>query len=103
MNADIAIAILRESVVADENAPSGLRWLERPPHHFPNSGAHRAWNARYAGAVAGSPDASGVFGVDLDGHHIVAYRALYALRHHGVADRSGARRSPPSLPPESTT
>jgi hypothetical protein len=99
MSPDLAIITLRESVVADERSPSGLKRRERPSHHFASPDAQRSWNAKHAGAVAGAPDAVGVFVIVIGSYRVAAYRAVFALRHGRWPLDHGSRRVPLNLPP----
>ena len=102
MSPDLVILTLRESVVADERSPSGLRWRERPPHHFASPDAQRSWNAKHAGAVAGAPNGDGVFIIEIDKRLVAAYRVAFALRRHRWPLDHGVRRTPSSLASGST-
>ena len=49
----LPVQIITESLEIDRSLPSGLRWKERPRHHFLKKGAWTEWNKRHAGNMAG--------------------------------------------------
>ena len=51
---DIPIAYLRECLILDATAPSGLRWRKRPLAHFIDERAQRVFNTQFAGKHAGA-------------------------------------------------
>ena len=53
-----------------------FRWRARPPEHFKNERACRAWNTAYAGKIAGSLDAYG--------RHVVCLTYRGATRQVGL-------------------
>ncbi len=75
------LEFLNECFRIDLTSPSGLRWKERPAHHF-TSYKFRSFNSKYANTVAGSRNQE-YFGVNLTfnkiRHKYAVHRIIYAI------------------------
>ena len=72
---------LAECLVYDP-ATGGLRWRERPLHHFAGVGFWRHWNGRYAGQSAfTAPDGSGYLCGSVGNRRLMAHRVIWGLLH----------------------
>lgn len=56
-----------------------LRWRPRSLSEFSTERVGRIWNARFANTVAGSLDAYGYIDISVQGNHVKAHRAVWAL------------------------
>lgn len=58
-----------------------LTWKHRPENHFKCLGVFKAWNTRFSGKPAGSPNGSGYRQVNLDGKVYLAHRVIWTMVH----------------------
>lgn len=60
-----------------------LIWIDRGPSQIPHDGARKSWNAKFAGAVAGSTRHDGYINIPIEGNSFPAHRIAWAL-HYGA-------------------
>ena len=58
-----------------------LMWLPRPVRPFPDDGALKSWNAKYAGTQAGSIGGIGHRYIRIEGHTFMAHRLAWLIVH----------------------
>lgn len=77
--------IIREALEIDSESKTHLRWRVRPRGHFGSDRARNAWNAKNAGAIAGSEftgrKGKSYYRVKIGGIYYFAHRIIYALTH----------------------
>src|SRR5580765_8002422 len=56
-----------------------VKWRRRPLHHFANEGVWCAWNSRFAGKIAGTPDPKGYTRISVNGVIYKAHRLVWKL------------------------
>lgn len=82
----LPLCVLRECFDLD-HATGVLRWRARPASHFKTERAAIAWNAKYQGALAGSPDRHGYLKVSVNNRPYRGHRVVFALFYGIDADR----------------
>lgn len=84
MQFEQAISAARLRELMDFQPESGnFHWKERQRHEFDSLRAFRAFNAKFAGKAAGSPDGKGYVQIRVDGKKYRAHRLAW-LFVHGV-------------------
>lgn len=64
-----------------EITPTGLRWRERPEHHFPSIYQCKSFNAQRAGTPVGSLKKDGYLRVSLDKVSFPLHRIVYKMEY----------------------
>ncbi len=67
------------SCLTYEEDTGALRWLERPSAHFKNKQAHKSFNTKYAGKIAGTKRRDGYVIIRLDRVNHCAHRLAWIL------------------------
>lgn len=74
------VEYLKECFELDSNCPSGLRWKERPLHHFKNENSQMRMNSAYSGKPAGNLGRTGRYmSVGVGMKNFTAHIIVYAI------------------------
>lgn len=63
-----------------------LTWRSRPVGHFKSLQAHRAWNTKFAGTIAGTIGTHGYRIVTVNGCKVKAARIIFEMHHSQVLE-----------------
>lgn len=76
-----SLEFLMECFELDASCPSGLRWKERPLHHFESEQSFNIFKARFTGNPVGTPSTNNYWTVSFRGNKFATHRIVYAIFH----------------------